>query len=173
MLNILYAEESLRERLETVRRKFSQLENVAIFAQLPLDVPERPRRLYNAVSQSNRGDTIGPVSFVPWSATMSETAAEKKKILAGHRHEVGGPAEYDELLPLPKDAQGREPVFFHCMPETYYTMILQDFPIKATFDLTAGVGNAAVAHVKARIPYVGVVFNEVHLELVVNQVVDD
>lgn len=60
---------------------------------------------------------------------------------------------------MKKDA---EPVFWHATPVKFWEEMVHDYSIKAMVDLTPGDGAKALACLRARIPYVGVVFGDAH-----------
>ena len=118
---------------------------------------------FTALGASNRGTAIGPVGWAPWDKMWQATLSEKKQIFgASNRHDVGGPAPAG-CVPLQRKEDDNEPVFFHALPVQYYEFMLNEFRIVGTIDTTPGPGHAAFAHIKKKIPYTGICFNEKHV----------
>lgn len=55
-----------------------------------------------------------------------------------------------------------EPVFHHAIPSVLAEEILHDFGLAGVLDLMPGDGKFAMASIRKRIPYVGLVFNDAH-----------
>ena len=90
-----------------------------------------------------------------------------KKIIYGNENfiEVGGKLEVD--APEHKRKKQRtddtqEPVFFHSLPESFWTEMLDAFNIVGVIDLCAGEGTCAMACFRKLIPYCGITFNDQH-----------
>jgi hypothetical protein len=56
----------------------------------------------------------------------------------------------------------QEPVFFHSLPESFWTAMLDAFNIIGVIDLCAGEGTCAMACFRKLIPYCGITFNDQH-----------
>ena len=78
---------------------------------------------------------------------------------------MGGKLEVD--APDAKRKKARtddtiEPVFYHNMPEKFYTELLDAFNIVGAIDCCAGEGACALACYRKGVPYVGITFNTQH-----------
>lgn len=63
-----------------------------------------------------------------------------------------------------------EPVFFHAMPQTLYEELLSMTPLRAVLDLTPGDGALALSAYRSGLLYVGLVFSEIHKELLMQHI---
>jgi hypothetical protein len=80
--------------------------------------------------------------------------------------DVGGKLEVD--APEHKRKPHRtddtiEPVFFHSLPELFWSEVLEAFNIVGVIDLCAGEGTCALAAYRKLVPYVGICFTEQHV----------
>ena len=173
--NVIYSEECFRERLSLSRGTFQQLETVTMWSSRLTEFPEKDRTLFTLLGKTNRSDSIGPMTWQPWSKSWHVTATMKNDILGQNVHEVGGPPPYGvdaNEVPAPLDAEGKVPLMYFCMSPSYYTMQLDDLPLKGTIDSSPGLGYNAVAHIKASRPYVAICFTKKHADELMEQVVD-
>ena len=92
---------------------------------------------------------------------------ERKNLIYGTENfiEVGGKLDVD--APEHKRKKQRtddthEPVFFHSLPESFWTEMLDAFNIVGVIDLCAGEGTCAMACFHKLIPYCGITFNDQH-----------
>ena len=72
---LLYSEESYRERLGAIRGDIALMEHMMIVTAKPLELAEKTRDLYNLLSKTTKGDSIGPILWKPWSAAWKDTVA--------------------------------------------------------------------------------------------------
>ena len=92
-LHLMYAEDTFRDRLGCVRGTIEQKETVSCITGKPMDLQEKSRKHFNALSSTNRGTGIGALVWQSWEKSWQATVAQKKLIFgAGNRHEVGGAA---------------------------------------------------------------------------------
>ena len=156
---------SVDSRHERVRGvgNIRQTETLLIVSQNQITVPPVQ---YQTYSGGTYGDVIGPIVLTmpehQWRANWSE----KKRIFGPEQLiDVGGKLDVD--APDAKRKKARtddtvEPVFFHSMPETFYTELLTAFNITGVIDCCAGEGTCALACYRKAIPYVGITFNTQH-----------
>ena len=120
---------------------------------------------------TTRGNTWGPVKLPDWESSNETwlcTIAQKDKVLENAKFGVGGvnpagPSSSEETTRRAKD--DIEPLFWHARSAALHEELLHTVQSAATFDLTPGDGLLALKHIDARIPYVGVVLNEKHAEM--------
>jgi len=156
---------SVDARHERVRGvgNIRQTETLLIVSQTQIAVP--PVK-YPTYPGGTYGDVIGPVMLTPPEQQWRADWSEKKKIFGPEQFiDVGGKLEVD--APDAKRKKARtddtiEPVFFHSMPETFYTELLTAFNIVGVIDCNAGEGTCALACYRKAIPYVGITFNTQH-----------
>jgi len=163
-LHVLYSEETFRDRTACARGPYHQLESVTVVTRNNFDFPEVKRNKFTLLSSTNRGDAVGAMCWHPWNKSWAEKSAVKKQILGPNRVDVGG-AGPENVPPMPTNTEGNEVVLWHCMSEDYYVMLLEDWPIAGTIDLSPGQGLNALAHLRSRIPYLGVCFTPKHVDL--------
>ena len=131
--------------------------------QAPLILP--PKK-YSVFQGGTGGDMIGPVVLPDAAKQWTSTWAEKKTIYGpDHFIDVGGKLETD--APEHKRKKQRtddslEPVFFHSLPELFWTEVAEAFSIIGVVDLCPGEGTCAMACYRKLLPYVGVCFTEQH-----------
>ena len=73
--------------------------------------------------------------------------------------------EGDAHAVSPKTDASNLPVCYHPMPPTFYAELLQMFYAKLVIDITQLNGTFAWTCMQDRVGYVGIVFTEVHAEL--------
>jgi hypothetical protein len=168
-LNVLYSEQTFRERMGCIRGGFQQNEGITFVTQDVWDFPEKERRRLDLLGKSNRSDSIGAMSWVPWANSWQTCPIEKKVLMGANRVDVGGPSGLSVVAPT--NVAGKEVVFFHCMSEEWYNLLLEDYPIDASIDTSPGQGDNALAHIRARKPYLGICMTKKHCELLVERLV--
>ena len=88
---------------------------------------------------------------------------------------VGGGLDPDdqdcgEPKAKPRDKNTVEPVFFHALPESFYTELLTAIPLMAVLGLTAGDSALAVSAYKRGIVFVGVTISDAHNPLLMQHI---
>jgi hypothetical protein len=168
-LNVLYSEQTFRDRMGCVRGGFHQNEGIVLITQEPWEFPEKARQRLDLLGKSNRSDSIGAMSWQPWQGSWQLAPSDKKILLGSNRVDVGGPSGL--TVPAPPNTAGKEIVFFHCMTDDWYNLLLEDYPIDATIDTSPGHGGNALAHIRARKPYLGICMTTKHCELLLDRLV--
>lgn len=166
-----YEEDSVSKR-KAVNRGFgamNQVETLITFSESVVKIPKK-NRLHTG--GSNLGNLIGPIGLTPFDSSdvWKLTPASKKKLLGQvGKILVGGacPAEDGASAnPKPTFENGTtEPVMWWSSPVKLYEEFLHSFCLKAVIDLTAGDGHFALACLREKKPYVGVVFGECHRDM--------
>jgi hypothetical protein len=125
---------------------------------------------------STTGSVIGPIIMPQAADLWSSTWALKKQIYGPDNIiAVGGRGDDDDIpeepakKAKPRTATSVEPVFYHGLPESYYTEILAAFPLSAILDLTPADGALALAAYKSDVIYVGVCFTDEHKARLMNK----
>ena len=123
---------------------------------------------------SAAGTLIGPIVMPPqgdlWQAQWSQ---KKDLYLAENIIAVGGKFDDDddagiEVTPTKQKARtptSVEPVFYHCLPESFFAEMLGAFPLAGILDLTPADGALATAAYKMNIVYVGLCFGDTHVSM--------
>lgn len=164
-LYLTYSMQAFVDRLGCQRGSLHLMEILHTITAKVANHPEITRDSYNVLSSTNRGDCLGPVIWEKWADSWMLKNEDKKKVFgAANRILVGGSTDSSETA-RPRGHNDTEPVFYHSLPESYYARLLSDHPLIGGIDLTPGPGNNALAHVKARKPYLGVCFNMHHVEM--------
>jgi hypothetical protein len=175
-----YDEKSLADRREraTGTAVFHQLQQMKLLTRWPLSMPTKKRKHYDG---SNKGDLMGPVHLADWSSSWSGTYDEKLEVYGRtHRIAVGGATDEDDNEDDDPDAMcdggdqpktfdrhttdGKEPMFYHGLPQTFYEDLFTSYCIRHVIHLTAGDGSAAKAAMTLRRGYLGVCMTEEHLD---------
>lgn len=132
-------------------------------------VPSMKSRPFVDYKFSSGGSVIGPIVMPPLSELWEATWQTKKEIyMVENLIAVGGKADEDDdmdeptVKAKPRTPNVIEPVFYHNLPETFYSEILAAFPLAGVLDLTPGDGSFALAAFKANIVYCGICFGDVH-----------
>lgn len=132
-------------------------------------VPIMKSRPFLDYKFSSGGSVIGPIVMPPLSELWETTWQMKKEIyMAENLIAVGGKADEDDdmdeptVKAKPRTANVIEPVFYHNLPESFYSEILTAFPLAGVLDLTPGDGSFALAAFKANVVYCGICFGDVH-----------
>jgi hypothetical protein len=169
---VIYKEDSIVDRYH--KQGGTEVRQDEVLLQISKDVlifNGRKRRYFDG---TNRGSMLGPVALLPHKdAGVWKLPAKEKKEVIGKlgRVPVGGPvpgghgpppAEEEEDKNMPK------PVFFHAMPSVVAEELIHSHDVQAVIDLTAADGAWAMACIKARKPYVGVVFTPQHAASLTN-----
>ena len=94
-LFLTISEKSLRSRRHATKscHALNQLEIVHILTGHKLVLPKKKRLAIKENSQTNRGNSIGPVPLCQWSKAWQLPAATKKAIFQNSRRAVGGPVD--------------------------------------------------------------------------------
>ena len=139
---------------------------VAHFASLDeLNLPKR-KRLHS--SGSNLSNCIGPIVLTPWANENKTWHLSKKSKIAvlgrfiiptgnGLDSEASVIDSADKFKNLPT-----EPVFFHTKPIDLADDMIHSYFGRAVIDFSVAQGVWALASIRRRIPYVGVVGSEMH-----------
>jgi hypothetical protein len=125
-----------------------------------------PPKKYTTYMGTTGGEIIGPVVLPPPERQWCTTWANKKLIFGPHLIEVGGKLEVDapeHKRKKPRMDDTIEPVFFHSLPERFWTEVLEAFNIAGVIDLCAGEGTCALAAYRRNLPYVGICFTDQHV----------
>lgn len=140
-------------------------ERLLLFSRQPLSVEARPRLHFSALGNT-RGNTLGPIRLPDWTnkdETWTATVALKDKIFEGAKFGVGGICDQGPVdTPVVRQKADTEPVFWHARTPALHAEILHTLKVAGTVDCTPGDGLMAMAHIRARIPYVGVTLTATH-----------
>ena len=169
---VLSDEASLRKRCKAVKdgTRFKLYDPLFVLSLREFEIPDMPRKNYPG---STLSDTLGPVVWRPFEEHAQITWAAKKKLFGKALKRVGGagPATGEETERRKDDT--KEPCFFHQPPVALAQELLHSFGLKlGVLDLTVGEGIFAEAALELQLIYVGVVFNEVHMEFVKSLLID-
>ena len=169
-LHLVYMEDSFRERLGCARGGFNLMEDIAVITGRPTEYPETNRDMFNAFSNTTKGNVVGGMAWHPWAKSWQAPVATKRLIFgAANRIDVGGPT-LEGTKRDPPTPTGVEPVFYHSLQPEYSTFLLSEFPVSAGIDLSPGEGHLAVAFIKAKKPYTGVCFTEKHKDMLADRI---
>jgi hypothetical protein len=174
---VMYDPESVEQRRDRARSfgALAQTECLRIVAhKWPAAMVQTRTRKYYKGSSAQNG--ICGVPVVPKSELWNLTWAEKKQVFsplwiirAGGRPPED-PWERDDGEEVPEESSSKrtdstvEPVFFHSTsPVSLWEEVIHSYGINAVLDLTPGEGLAAVAALKAKVPYTGVCFTLHHV----------
>ena len=177
---IHYDEKSLASRREraTGTAVFHQLQQMKLLTRWPLSMPTKRRKHYDG---SNKGDCMGPVHLSDWASSWSGTYDEKLEVYGRtHRIAVGGSTEDDDNEDEDADAMddggdqpkaadrhatdGKEPMFYHGLPQEFYEDLFTSYCIRHCIHLTAGDGSAAKAAMTLRRGYLGICMTEDNMD---------
>ena len=161
---VMYSEESMVARYKKLKTSdVKQEEGVMMVSRDALVLNGRRRKHYEG---TNRGSVLGPVTLPPQTTGWMLTPKQKKEVFGKlGRVSVGGAgpaiqeAEPEEEAP---DKNGPQPVFYHTMPMQVAEEMIHCFDAQAVLDLTPGDGAWAMACIRSRIPYTGIVFSKAH-----------
>jgi hypothetical protein len=171
-----YDEKSLADRREraTGTAVFHQLQQMKLLTRWPLSMPTKKRKHYDG---SNKGDLMGPVHLTDWSSSWSGTYDEKLEVYGRtHRIAVGGATDEDDNEDEDADAMcdlktidrhttdGKEPMFYHGLPQEFYEDLFTSYCIRHCIHLTAGDGSAAKAAMSLRRGYLGICMTDEHMD---------
>lgn len=186
---LMYDEESLKKRVQRVRGIQRQTETMLMLTRKPLSLPEKDRKHFRG---SNKGDALGPVHVPDWSSSWALPFDAKKALYGPNRVAVGGrsdegveegdddeegdedEADDRDLIPpaINQKPEGRktrdddslEPVFYQSLlSPTFWSEVIHSYNLRLIIHLTAGDTSCAEACMQARIGYVGITFNDHHL----------
>ena len=121
--------------------------------------PKRADRLAHRHCQYR----FSPVVLPSWDRTWKMSYKDKQKLFGHNYVGVGGQGKLVEEAPDPQFEEPT-PVFFHALPESCWTEILEAFRPNSVIDLTASDEALPLACVKNSIPYVGFCMTEFHKE---------
>lgn len=176
VLYVMYSEASIRERLKICRNTSGalQVEWMFLITSSSLTLPDKPRVHYEGTSN---GEFVGPVAWAPFesSDTWCLPQAIKKTVITKANVILAGGSTYSpdatadekkesekEIALIRSFKKESEPVFFHATTTKLWEEIFHCHNVKAVVDLTPADGAKALAAIRARIPYVGVTFNNAH-----------
>ena len=166
----VYTQESVEGRMDRTSSSDAPLdlvETVNFCTTEPLNLKFQARKL--VPKQSTRANFIGPLALPAYSEvdTLWNIRVSEKKGLYGPSN-----------LPLPggacpiqhaKDPRPKSwdivPAFYHEGPPILATELAHVIGAKAVIDLTPGSGHWAMYAIRQRIPYIGVVFTDLHAEM--------
>ena len=169
---IFYTEESMVARLNKAKTtEVKQEEGMLLITKLTMVVSGRKRRHF---AGSNRGTSLAFVTLPMYSeqSFWKLPAKEKEDIFETTKP---GKAQLDTASTAVQDrtveggrAAGKAetpptvPVFYHAMPRVVAEELIHSHDAPAVIDLTAADGTWALACIRNRIPYAGVVFTPWH-----------
>jgi len=116
---------------------------------------------------SAAGSMIGPIIIPSSDALWTRPWPVKKEIFtAANMIAVGGRVDDEEddltVKAKPRDKDTIEPVFFHALPQTFYSELLGAIPLVGVLDFCPGDGALALAAYKRGICYTGLCFSDAH-----------
>lgn len=166
-LTMTYDEDSVTENVGRFSSIASMpLVEVAHFASLEeLNLPKR-KRLHH--TGSNLSNHIGPIHVTPWTDQMLTWHLSKKaktSVLGRFIIPTGSGVDSESTVVDTADKfknQLTEPVFFHTKPVNFADDIIHSYFGRAVIDFTPGSGIWALACIRRRVPYVGIVGSDVH-----------
>jgi hypothetical protein len=161
-----YSEESIAERKERDKGNIDVMEYMWQVSGGILSHDDRKRKHY---PQSIRSNKVGPIVLPDLDTLWSLNFGQKKALYGtGGRIAVGGPADKEEEE---IDAKHKvvhrinttvEPVAFMDMSVEFYEDMYDAYHAKTVINLTSAGLNAAVAAIRMKIPYIGIVWTEAH-----------
>lgn len=105
--------------------KFHTVEYLHTISSKDLDVPDKPRKVFQG---STRGDTIGPIKYDAFDKAVRTTFEAKKKIYGNNIRRVGGASTLaPEEEAEPRKNTTVEPLFYHQYPKEVYREFLYSF----------------------------------------------
>ena len=163
-------EDSLTQRLSRVKggiTAYQQHESLLIVSAAPGALKGTKFPNYKG---SSAGSMMGPIILPDLSGMWQATWAVKKDIFtAANLIAVGGRIDGDDeasaddkVKAKPREKDTVEPVFFHALPESFYTELIATIPLCVVLDLTPGDGALAMSCYKKGIVYVGLPFSDAH-----------
>ena len=166
----VYSQESVEGRMaRSADTTLELVETLFFFTKgEPLNVKFQARKL--VPKQSTRANFIGPLALPSYSAVdavWNIRVSEKKGLYGPNNLPLPGgkcPVEH----PRPTTVTKRHeivPAFFHEGPATLATELAHAIGAKAVIDLTPGSGHWAMYAIRYRIPYVGLVFTNIHAQM--------
>lgn len=187
---VMYDEDSLKARRSRVKGvgSLKQVETLHIVTKGVLDMPTKKRCHYPG---SNKSEGMAFVKLQPWSECWSLTFKDKKSLYGKQRVAVGGPSgdkdddksdmgsddddddeadvppTVDEDVPAGKtrDNSNKEPVNYQSVPKEFWEELQHSLCIEPLVtDLSPSDGECAKVFLDKRLPYVGVCFNDFHVE---------
>ena len=161
-VNLNISEESIRARKKRVRGDISQVQQATFVTskQMAQMVPEIAHAHYPG---TNRGDSVAWV-VLNSQASLWEASVEQKRKIYGTRMTAGGVTSADTDPRTARKDTDVEPVFYCCLPETYFSDLIQCHNALAFLDLTPGQGEAAKACLTLKKPYLGFCMTDEHME---------
>ncbi len=170
-ITLTYTEQSIADRRNLVRGRVSQTEMLYVISDQFLSFPVRDKKHFGG---TNRGDSWGPFPMCPVD-TLWALPWKAKKALYGvaNRVAVGGlgpnrdkdeEAEDRKARQPPRRDTDVEPVTWGAMSVQFYEELQHCFFGKGMVNLTSTDVNPCIACIKAKLPYVGVVFTQAHKE---------
>jgi hypothetical protein len=188
VVTIAYDEESLRLRKGRVRgvATLVQCEGLLVLARDAMLMPERARKVF---AGTNRGSLIAFCRLDDYKDCLTMTFQEKRRCYGKYRVAVGGrsfgPDEDDEdgpdeaedgaeevppvVGPAVPGAQAArrndenvEPFTYNSKPTVLFSELIASYSLMGCYDLSPGDGNAALAFLWERRPYVGICFTDSH-----------
>ena len=162
-------EDSLTQRLQRVGTgigTYRQHEHMFVVSAL---MPALKATKLQNYKGSTGGTVIGPIVLPDLSLLWHCRWLTKKAIFTpANLIAVGGRADPDDEMDVepvrakPRDKDSVEPVFYHALPETFYSELLGSFPLVGVLDLTPGDGSLAMSAYRRGAVYLGLVFSDSH-----------
>ena len=163
---VVHTEESVAQRYKKHANTYVQQdEGILQVSKLPLHLTGRQRWHF---AGTNRGTVISNVELTPHSDTLTWKATIKvKREIYGraNRVAVGGAGPDDGKDEEEKGLNVPVPVFYHTPPRLLVEELMWSHDLQAVIDLTPGDGVWAMAAVRGRKPYVGIVFTQKHAHI--------
>ena len=104
----------------------------------------------------------GSISII--ESTAADVGDEVEDKLPGAEQLTVRPGRLGNRGQIVREDINLEPVFMHALHHNFHEELLHSFAITAQVDATPGAGDAALACVKARVPYVGICLTQTHEE---------
>lgn len=191
-ITLMFDEDSLKKRVQRVKGMQRQTETMLMCTRNTLTFPEKERKHFRGSNKGDAlGPINAPDWATSWALSFERKKVlyGPNRVAVGGKSdegvdegvddeeedELGGDDATDRDLIPPsvqsasgirktRDDESIEPVLYQSMfSPTFYAELIHSYNLKLIIHLTAGDGNCAAACVEAKVGYVGVVFNDDHL----------
>ena len=162
---VSYEEEAMAKRRSRNVSMLSLVEGLHVFTRKPLQLQKRSHAHYGGTTLSQ---IIGPVVAPDWASEWRLQPANKKKLYSNAGTILAGGKQAAD--PKPDFGDPCEPVAWHAMPTPFYQEIVHKFDVRVMLDATASCEHAAVACLRSKAAYIGVVWTDFHRDALLCQI---
>jgi hypothetical protein len=160
-------EDSMIQRLQRVKGGIATYRQEEHLYIVSASTPALKPTKFQHYKGSTAGSMIGPIIMPSSDALWTRPWPVKKEIFtAANMIAVGGRVDDEEddlaVKAKPRAKDTIEPVFFHALPQTFYSELLGAIPLAGVLDLCPGDGALALAAYKRGICYTGLCFSDTH-----------